>query len=226
MKCNIQSIKPIWSFLFCLLFVLFISTNEAFAHFFHSHTTKHDSIEQYRINNSDAIVQAEMLSDSTYVLENGKVYTSIALKIYKVFKGENIQDTIQLISKGGYVKDEEIGGFWIHEMDIGFVKHTNCIFFLEKRKGYNPLNIDKTNSFQLLTGRPINAVIGLKDVDEIRGYPIHIQLIIDSVYNAKYYTPLEKENEQKYIEKASFIKKRPTPKSTKTNNKIKECPTN
>jgi hypothetical protein len=94
------------------------------------------------IQQSDAVIEGEVIKQETFWGENDRyIYTKNTLKIYKIFKGENLSSEIDLITLGGKLDGEN------HRWSHGFVVSLTekGVFFLKESEGRN-YNITHTHN--------------------------------------------------------------------------------
>ncbi|WNH08417.1 T9SS type A sorting domain-containing protein [Thalassobellus suaedae] len=98
-----------------------------------------------QIENSSLVVEGEVISKKSFWNEdNGKIYTSNIIKVYKVFKGELI-NTIEVVTRGGTIGMQSqliVPNLKLNKGDLGiFTLHKNNVISSNKVSDKNKFTV-------------------------------------------------------------------------------------
>ena len=86
------------------------------------------------VNHADVIVEGQVSEIECFIDKDSVIYTSAKIKISKIFKGANIDSTIELVYLGGHYDGITIAYQNISSHSLSLIKGRDGIFFLKSNK--------------------------------------------------------------------------------------------
>ncbi|TWO32873.1 T9SS type A sorting domain-containing protein [Seonamhaeicola sediminis] len=169
------------------------------------HAQDHSLIQKISLDKqvelSDAIIEGEVISKTSYWdAAHKNIYTSNLIKVYKVFKGETVSETVEIITPGGVVDLKALvvsHSLQLKKGDIG-------VFMLESSNASKD-----TESIQ---GKSMNLKNVFKSVSDVQGF-YKYDLLNDKVANTysktksiedNFYTQITNKSGKQPIEVTAF----------------------
>ena len=86
------------------------------------------------VNHADVIVEGQVSEIECFIDKDSVIYTSAKIKISKIFKGADIDSTIELVYLGGHYDGITIAYQNISSHSLSLIKGRDGIFFLKSNK--------------------------------------------------------------------------------------------
>ncbi|TXG40229.1 T9SS type A sorting domain-containing protein [Seonamhaeicola maritimus] len=130
---------------------------------------------------SDLIIEGEVVSKSSYWDEtHSSILTSNIIKVYKVFKGETISETIEIITPGGVVDLKAV----VVSHSLNLRKGDKGVFMLEKTNSGTNTQSKSTNSLSKF--KSLGATQGFYKYDERNNRVSNMFSVTDNIKDVFY----------------------------------------